>query len=314
MSTRWGIWFAIGAAAAFSLSGSLGSGLMAAGWSAGAASCVRILVGAVVLLPLCLVAMRGHWSRVPGALPRVIVYGVLAVAGPQLAYFQAVRYMPVAVALLVEFVAPVVVLVWLWLTGGQRPSTATVIGALLALVGLVVVLDLVSGAPVSLVGIAWASAAMVGLAVYFLLSADDSHGLPLVAFATGGLIVAGATLALAGAGGVLDFTMTRADPMYAGREVPWWLAMLLLGAVTSGAAYALGIEGARRLGARLAGFVGLTEVLFVALVAWWLVGETPTAVQAVGGALVLAGVALVKLGEPATVHADGTAAPPVVSE
>ena len=196
-----GFGYAVGAAAAFSLSGSLGSGLMTTGWSAGAAVCARILIGALLLAPLAVVALRGKWRLVPGAAPRMILYGMLAVAGTQLAYFQAVRYLPVAVALLVEFAAPVAVLLWLWVTGGQRPSRLTTLGAVVAAAGLVIVLDLVSGVEVNMPGIAWSLAAMIGLAVYFVLSSDESHGLPPVAFATGGLVVGGLLLALAGAVG-----------------------------------------------------------------------------------------------------------------
>ncbi|GMA39366.1 DMT family transporter [Mobilicoccus caccae] len=308
-----GFGYAVGAAAAFSLSGSLGSGLMTTGWSAGAAVCARILIGALLLAPLAVVALRGKWRLVPGAAPRMILYGMLAVAGTQLAYFQAVRYLPVAVALLVEFAAPVAVLLWLWVTGGQRPSRLTTLGAVVAAAGLVIVLDLVSGVEVNMPGIAWSLAAMIGLAVYFVLSSDESHGLPPVAFATGGLVVGGLLLALAGAVGVLDIATSTMSPVYAGREVPWWVALGLLGAVTGGLAYVLGIEGARRLGSRLASFVGLTEVLFVALVAWLLLGETPTIGNVVGGVLVVTGVVLVKLGEPEAPRAEDTVEAAIVT-
>jgi drug/metabolite transporter (DMT)-like permease len=60
---------------------------------------------------------------------------------------------------------------------------------------------------------------------------------------------------------------------------------------------------ARILGARLSSFVGLTEVVFGFVVAWLALGELPTAVQLLGGALIVAGVALVRADElrpPAT--------------
>jgi drug/metabolite transporter (DMT)-like permease len=60
----------------------------------------------------------------------------------------------------------------------------------------------------------------------------------------------------------------------------------------------LGIAASRRLGSRLASFVGLAEVVSAVLFAWLLLGEAPSAVQFAGGALILAGVVVVKLGEP----------------
>src|SRR5205814_1651088 len=94
---------------------------------------------------------------------------------------------------------------------------------------------------------------------------------------------------------------------YAGKDVAPWVPLALLGLVSSTIPYVLGIEASRRLGSRLASFVALTEVLCAVLFAWALLGELPVAIQILGGALVLAGVVLVKLGEPAD-RATGTAA------
>ena len=57
----------------------------------------------------------------------------------------------------------------------------------------------------------------------------------------------------------------------------------------------MGILGARLLGAGVASFVGLTEVLFAVVFAWMLLGQTPRPPQLVGGLLVLAGIVLVQL-------------------
>jgi len=62
-------------------------------------------------------------------------------------------------------------------------------------------------------------------------------------------------------------------------------------------AYVAGIAAARRLGARLASFTGMAEVFFAALYAWLLLGQTPTAPEFTGGALMLAGVILVRVDE-----------------
>jgi drug/metabolite transporter (DMT)-like permease len=62
-------------------------------------------------------------------------------------------------------------------------------------------------------------------------------------------------------------------------------------------AYVAGILGARLLGAKVASFVGLTEVLFAALFAWWFLGQLPGAMQLAGGVLIIAGVALVRVDE-----------------
>jgi drug/metabolite transporter (DMT)-like permease len=96
-----GLGLAVLSASSFGLSGSLAGGLMAAGWSSAAAVAVRILLAAVVLVPVAAMQLRGRWSLLRGNLPLVTTYGLVAVAGCQLAYFTAVARIPVGVALLI---------------------------------------------------------------------------------------------------------------------------------------------------------------------------------------------------------------------
>ena len=56
------------------------------------------------------------------------------------------------------------------------------------------VLDLVSGADLSLVGVLWALGAMVGAATYFVMSAEEGNGLPPIALAAGGMVVGAVAL------------------------------------------------------------------------------------------------------------------------
>jgi drug/metabolite transporter (DMT)-like permease len=304
-----GLGLAVLSASSFGLSGPLGRGLMDVGWSPAAAVAVRILVAAAVLTPIAVVQLRGRWRGLRWHLPFIGVYAAIPVAGCQLAFFSAVARMPVGVALLIEFTAPVAIVGWLWLRHRQRPGRATVAGALVGTAGLVLVLDLTSGTPTSVVGVAWALAAMLGAAFYFLLSSRDLDGLPPAALAAGALLVGGLLLLLAGVAGLVPFTATTAPVAFVGHTVPWWVLVPGFGAVTAGLAYGSGIAATRRLGARLASFVALSEVLAAVLFAWLLLGEVPSLTQLVGGVLILAGVVAVRLGEPAAVPATPAPVP-----
>ncbi len=299
-----GLSFALLSAVSFGMSGSLARGLLDTGWSAGAATLVRVGIAALVVAPFGLVALRGRWGMLRRNAPIVVTYGVLAVAGAQFCYFSAVQHMQVGPALMIEYTAPAAVVVWLWLRHGQRPGAVTLVGAGLAALGLVMVLDLTSGAQVSLVGVAWALAAMVGAASYFVISADESNGMPPFVLAAGGLVVGTATLGLLGLVRVLPMTGGTADTTYAGHEFPFWLPLLLLGVVSAAVSYTSGIAAGRRLGSRLASFVALLEVVAAVGFAWVLLGELPRPVQLLGGLLILVGVVGVKLGERGTVRIE----------
>jgi len=95
-----------------------------------------------------------------------------------------------------------------------------------------------------------------------------------------------------------------ADADFAGHHTSWLVPIVGLSLIAAVIAYSTGIGAARRLGARLAAFVGLAEVLFAVLFAWAFLHQTPTGLQLIGGALVLAGIALVRADDRADAPDD----------
>lgn len=312
-----GLGLAVLSAAAFGTSGAFAASLLEAGWTPGAAVTARVGLAAIVLTVPALAAAR-RVGR--GALRRgsrtLVLYGLVAVAGTQLAYFLAIQRLSVAVALLLEYSAVLIVVAWMWLRHQQRPGRLTILGAVVAIGGLVLVLDLVGDATVDPVGVVWGLVAAVGLATYFVISAEAGGELPPLTVAWGGMVVGGAVLALAGAIGVLPMAAPRTEVLLLATEVSWVVPVLGLSLVAAVVAYVAGIAGARRLGARLASFVGLSEVVFAVLFAWLLVGQALRPVQLVGGGFVVLGIALVRAealrGPPVTSDPLGPAAPDAV--
>ena len=292
-----GLGYAVLSASSFGLSGVLGKGLLETGWTAGAAVLLRVTVAALVLAIPTVMRLRGTWGALRRHVWLVVAFGLVPVAGTQFCFFQAVARLPVGIALLLEYTAPVVIIGWLWVRHGHRPSRLTVIGAAVAVAGLLLVLDVVTGRPVDPVGAIWALVGMIGAATYFVLGAHDAEGLPPIALAGGGMVVGAIGLSLGGLLGVIPMSFMSASVALGGHLVPWWVDVLALGVLTAAIAYASGIAASRRLGSRFASFVALTEVLFALLFAWLLLGELPRLVQLFGGLVLLAGVALVKLGE-----------------
>jgi len=303
-----GLAFAVVSATTFGMSGALARGLLDTGWSAGAVVGVRVGIAALVVAPFGALALRGWWGLLRRNAGLIVVYGLFAVAGAQFCYFSAVSQMQVGPALLIEYTAPAAVVVWLWLRHGQRPGAVTLAGAGLAALGLVLVLDLLSGAELNTAGVLWALAAMVGVATYFVISADENNGLPPLALAGGGLVVGVVILGVLGALGVMPMRASTLATTYGGRAVQWWVPLVVLGLVTAAVAYTTGIAAGRRLGSRLASFVALLEVLAGVGFAWLLLDELPRAVQLLGGVLILAGVVAVKLGERAVIRVEPTPA------
>jgi drug/metabolite transporter (DMT)-like permease len=296
-STRSGVGLGLLSAASFGMSGSLAKPLLESGWTPGAAVTARVLVAGVVLVVPAVMSLRGRWGLLVRNLRLIIGYALAAVAGCQLAYFNAVEHLDVSVALLIEYTSPVAVVGWMWFRHGQRPGRLTFAGALVAAFGLVLVLDLFSGTRLSGVGVVWALTAMLGAAVYWVISGGESD-LPGLVLAAGGLLLGGVALLLAGLVGIVPFDASTSDVTLDGTSLAWWLPVLGLGVITAALAYVLGIAASRRLGARLASFVGLSETVAGVFFAWLLLSEVPRAIQFAGGALILIGVIVVRVGEP----------------
>src|SRR3954447_21908882 len=184
-----GLVLALVSAAAFSTSGSLAGSLIATGWTPGAAVVARLLVAAAVLTVPAVLALRGRWSQLRAGAGLVVVYGVVAVAGAQFAYFNAVAHLSVGVALLLEYQGTVLVVAWLWLRHGRRPRPVVLAGAVVALAGLALVLDVLGGVRLGGVRRMWGLNAAVGLATYFVVAGDEAQPLPPLVLSCGALWV-----------------------------------------------------------------------------------------------------------------------------
>lgn len=290
---------AILSSAAFGVSGPLAKALIESGWTSGAAVLVRVAGAAALLaVPALWLARRTGHAVLRRHARYLINYGLVAVAGAQIGFFSAVRTLPVGVALLIEYLAPVIVVGWLWVRRGQRPGRRTVIGAAAAMVGLVGVLDVSAPGGLDAIGVAWALFAALCLTGYFLLSAqvhDDLH--PVIVIGAG-MVVASVTVLVAGLVGLLPLVFSTSVTTLGSQQVPWWIPVVGLVVICSCLSYLTGIVAVRALGARLASFVALTEVLFAIGVAWLVLAELPTVRQLAGGLLIVTGVVLVRLGEP----------------
>jgi len=279
----------------FAVSGPIAKTMYAVGWTPGAVVLIRLVGAALLLLVPSLIALRGRWAEVRSSWRTVLIYGLVSMAGVQGFYFVAVEHLTVAVALLLEMTAPMLIVFWIWARTRTRPATVTFIGVVISMIGLLLVLNL-RGASISILGVVMALAAAVCLASYFLVSAKDTITVPPVALTGLGMGVGALVMGVVVLIGVMPWGATVHDVDFGGVQASWVLPMALIVLFTAGA-YITGILGLRYIGATVGAFVNLIEVPFSVAVAWLLLAEMPAPIQLFGGVFILGGVVFIKWGE-----------------
>ncbi|MEV0229878.1 EamA family transporter [Nonomuraea sp. NPDC050786] len=292
----------------FAFSGPMARYLIAAGLTPIEAVWAR-MAGAGLLLLAVLAVVKPRALRIPRSrLPFFALYAVMAVAGVQSLYFVAITRLPVGIALLLEFMSPVMVVAWVRFVRKVRLARAAYIGAVVAVVGLAIVVEAWQGMRLDALGLLLGLLAGACCAGYFLMNdsfGDDVDPLGLIAWG-----MAGAAVVLIPFARPWDipwdaFTATATPD--GGRSLPVLGAYLWMVVVATVLAYILGVNAVRRLSAAVGATVASLEVIGGAVLAWALVGETLGVFQIVGGLLVLSGALLAQT-------ATGSAQPSPVVE
>lgn len=308
-----GLVVAIVSGAAFGTSGTFGDGLLRAGWSPGAAVLARITVAALVLTPPALLQLRGQRAALRRNARQVLVYGLIGVLGCTFCYFYAIVTIPVGVGLLLEYTGAIMVVGWLWLRHGQRPRWLTISGTVAAIGGLALMAGITGSGGVSMIGFAWGLMAAVCMTVFMFICdrpqapaaaspatsspAERPEELSPLMLSWAGIWVAVIVLSLLGLTHAVPMAASTVDVAFLGHQVSWILPVLAVGVLSTAAAFITAVAAVRSLGPKLASFVGMSEVLFAAAFAWLMLDQVPTATQFAGGALILAGVVLIRADE-----------------
>ncbi|WP_328539939.1 EamA family transporter [Streptomyces sp. NBC_00344] len=292
-----GLGLALVSAFAFGGSGVAAKPLIEAGLAPLEVVWLRVAGAALVMLP---VAWR-HRHLVLRRPALLVGFGLLAVAGVQACYFAALSRIPVGVALLVEYLAPALVLGWVRFVQRRPVTRAAALGVVLAAGGLACVVEVWSGLSFDAVGLLLALGAACCQVGYFVLSdqgsdgADPADPLGVIAY---GLLVGTAVLTVVARPWRMDWSLLAAHTDMNGTQVPGWLLLGWIVLIATVVAYVFGVVSVRRLSPQVAGVVACLEAVIATVLAWVLLGEHLSAPQVVGGAVVLLGAFIAQSSAP----------------
>jgi drug/metabolite transporter (DMT)-like permease len=262
-----------------------------------------------VLRPTPLRLPRRDWRN-------IVVLGLSGAALLQWLYFVALDRLPVGIALLLEFTAPLMVALYSSIVLRHVVARQVWLALGLALAGLALVAQVWTDVGLDVVGVLAALTAAGFLATFHLVGKQmvDQHDPLVLSFWM--FVVASAFWAVAQPWWNFEPSVLTETTSMLGRldqfTIPLWLGVLWVIVLGTLAPYALEVAGLRHLTATTTGIVSMIEPVIAAAVAWLWLEETLNRIQLVGGALVLVGIGLVQVartpedlvGEP-VVAADG---------
>jgi drug/metabolite transporter (DMT)-like permease len=286
-----GVAMTIASALLFGVNGTMSKLALQAGLDAPQLTTLRATGAFAGLLALGLTLRPRHRRLAVTAreLPLLIAYGVSGFFLVPLLYFVAISRLPVGIALLFEYTAPL--LVALWARFGQRqPVRPRLWGGLaLSLIGLACVAEVWGDLRLNGLGVLAGFAAALGLALYYLFGAHGVRHRDTVSLNTWGF-------GFAALAGLLTRTVTGFgdwSPLGGtSHGVPVWLLACYVVVLGSIAPYLLVAGALRHLPATSVGIIGMLEPVVASIVAWLVMDETLSPAQLVGGALILLGVGL----------------------
>jgi drug/metabolite transporter (DMT)-like permease len=293
-----GLGLALASAVAFGGSGVAAKPLIEAGLDPLHVVWLRVTGAALVMLPL---AIR-HRALLRSRPALLAGFGLLGVAGVQAFYFASISRIPVGVALLVEYLAPALVLGWVRFVQRRPVTRAAALGVVLAVGGLACVVEVWSGLSFDAVGLLLALGAACCQVGYFVLSdqgsdsgADAPDPLGVIAY---GLLVGALVLTVVARPWTMDWSVVGGTADMNGTSVAAALLLSWIVLIATVVAYVTGVHSVRRLSPQVATVVACLEAVIATVLAWVLLGEHLSAPQIIGGAVVLAGAFIAQSSTP----------------
>jgi drug/metabolite transporter (DMT)-like permease len=255
--------------------------------------CTGVAVGLFIVVGLTARdRLRVSWR----GLRQLAVLGVVGAALIQWFYFVAIDRLPVGIALLLEFTAPVLVAVFARLVLREDVRPVVWLALVLSLAGLGLVAQVWQDARLDALGVAAGLGGAACLATFLLLGRHSGSVHDPVAVNFWMFASASAFWLLVEPPWSIDWASLRGSTSLlgalGGAEVAVWVAVAWVIALGTLAPYALDLAALRNLPATTVGAVGMLEPVVAAGVAWLWLEQALTTMQVAGGLLVLAGIAL----------------------
>src|SRR4051794_11902647 len=285
------------AAVLWGINGAVSKVILASGLSSERLAQVRSLGAALGLVLILAVAAPGRLRLTRRELPYLVAFGVAGLAFVQWFYFLAIHRLAIGVALLIEYLAPLLVALWARFVQHAPVRRRIWVALALALVGLALIVQLFGGgATLSTAGVLFALGGAFAYATYVLLAEHAVGDRDPVSILGWGFLFASVFWAVISPWWSFPGHDVTAGTSLGGHIASWHLPiwalaawMVVLGTIVP---FFLLVSALRHISATTAGIVAMLEPVAGALVAWVWLGESLNGIQLGGAAVVLAAIGL----------------------
>jgi drug/metabolite transporter (DMT)-like permease len=283
------------AATLFAVNGTVSKIVLASGISSGQLTEVRC-AGALVGMTLIAALMRPGSLRLRLADVPLLAGLGLGLALVQWSYFFAIHRLDIGIALLIQYVAPLLVAFWARFVFHEAVKRRIWAALVLSLGGLALIVEIWHGGRLSGPGVAACVLAAVTYAAYVLIAERGVRARDPISLSAWGFFFATVFWTLAAPW--WSFPTARVDDdvsllgNLASSHLPVWALLLwvvVLGAIVP---FGLVVGALRHISATRAGITAMLEPVVAIVVAWSWLGESLDQVQLSGAALTLLGIGL----------------------
>jgi drug/metabolite transporter (DMT)-like permease len=284
------------AATLFAINGSVSKVVLDSGLTSLELAQIRATCAALGLLAFLLAFARRRLRVGRREAVFLLAFGVVGVALVQWLYFVAIHNLPVGVALLIEFTAPLFVALFARFVYHEHIRRRIWIAVVLCIAGLAVVVEIWAGVAFSAVGVTAALGGAFGLTAYMLMAERERRHRDPVSLSFYGFLFAAALWAVVQP--LWEFPWsTLGDTVslqgnLSEHTAPLWALVGFIVVIGTMVTFSLLTGALRHLSATRASIVATLEPVVATVVAWVWLGETFGVTQLVGGAVVIAGILL----------------------
>jgi len=286
--------FLLAGALLFSFNGIVSKLVLTSSLSALNLAQVRSTGAFIILFLLIFFRSREKLRVTRKELPQLVFFGVIGIAAVQFLYFMAISRMHVSFALIIEFTAPIWIVLWIKYVKKRFVPTDMWIAIFLAFIGLLFIAQVWKGRTLDTNGLIAAFLDAIALSIYFLMGEKltktrDIQSLTFFGFAF-------ATLAWLIILPIWKFPFEvfgeriNMQGIFAGYDSYGWVLIVWIIVFGTIIPYLFVITGIKTLSASTSSVIGMLEPVLVGILAWWWLREAWLPLQILGGVLVLIGI------------------------